>query len=71
MNLTGAENCTTGSKKTKKPKMMCIDGKKTPMNEGSQISITKETMMIENMGFVVGRNGCNLKRLKDNYTESS
>lgn len=72
---TGVENCTTGFKKTKKPKMS-IDGKKTPMNEGSQLSITKETMMIEptnrkKMGFVVGLNGCNLKRLKDNYTEPS
>ncbi len=66
MNPTGAENYTTGSKKTRKPKM-CINGKKTPMNKCSQLSVTKETMMIEpeKMGFVVGRNGCNLKRLKD------
>lgn len=43
---TGVENCTMGFEKMKTPKMS-IDGKKTPMNEGSQLSITKETMMIE------------------------
>jgi len=68
MNSTDEENCTEVTKKTKNQKMS-IDRKKTaPTTKATQHSI-KETIIIEPdlMGLVIGRKGCNLKRLAEFY----
>ena len=69
------EEWTLVSKKSNKKKKISVDAKKKPRNKNDTVVKTtkpffvKEEMTIEPelMGFVTGRKGCNLERLKKIY----